>query len=103
VCSGESRRFEENDLLGELTLEGLRAAQRGQTRIEVTFQIDTDGMLHVRARDPDTGNEQKATMNVKGSMSEAEIAKAASAVAKASSGDSLPAAVDKAGVDPHGN
>ena len=80
VCSGESKRFEENDPLGEIVLEGLRPAPRGQARVEVTFQIDTDGLLHVRARDPDTGREQRATMKVRGAMSEAEIAKAAEAV-----------------------
>jgi molecular chaperone DnaK len=77
VCQGESRRFEENTGLGELKLEGLRPARRGEVRIQVTFEIDTDGILRVKARDEETGKAQSATMQVLGTMSEEEIQKAA--------------------------
>jgi molecular chaperone DnaK len=65
-CRGESRRFAENEPLGTLVLEGLPAAARGQVQIEVTFRVDTDGILHVQARDPQTGIEQQARLTVLG-------------------------------------
>ncbi|MCC6993671.1 MAG: Hsp70 family protein [Deltaproteobacteria bacterium] len=65
-CQGESRRFGENAPLGKLTLSGLPAARRGDVQIEVTFQIDTDGILNVRARDQATGQAQQASMTVVG-------------------------------------
>ncbi|HEY3353111.1 MAG TPA: Hsp70 family protein [Polyangia bacterium] len=73
VCQGESRRFDENTLLGELTLDGLRPARRGEVRIGVIFEIDTDGILKVRARDEETGAAQQATISVLGTMTEDEI------------------------------
>jgi molecular chaperone DnaK len=73
VCQGESRRFEENVALGELVLDEIRQARRGEVHIEVTFQIDTDGILRVRARDVETDREQQARMQVRGSMSDAEL------------------------------
>jgi molecular chaperone DnaK len=76
VCQGESRRLDENTLLGELRLEGLRAARRGEVRVEVTFEIDTDGILKVKAKDQETGQAQDATIRVLGTMTEAEIEEA---------------------------
>ncbi len=73
VCQGESRRFEENAALGELTLNGLRAGRRGEVKIEVTFKIDTNGILRVRARDPETGIATEAAVSVRGTMSETEV------------------------------
>jgi len=73
VCQGESRRFDENTALGELKLDGLRSARRGEVRIVVTFEIDTDGILRVKAKDEETGNTQGATIHVLGTMTEAEI------------------------------
>jgi molecular chaperone DnaK len=73
VCQGESRRFEENTALGELKLDGLRDARRGEVRIVVTFEIDTDGILRVKAKDEETGNTQGATIHVLGTMTEDEI------------------------------
>jgi molecular chaperone DnaK len=69
ICQGESRRFSENTPLGQLALDGLPRARRGEVKIEVTFQIDTDGILHVRARDVATGREERATVTVRGTMS----------------------------------
>jgi molecular chaperone DnaK len=86
ICQGESRRFDENTLLGELKLEGLRPARRGEVRVAVAFEIDTDGILKVRARDEETGAAQQATINVLGTMTEEEIQKAAQAQAQAAPG-----------------
>lgn len=65
-CRGEARRYDENEPLGTLVLDGLESGRRGETRVEVTFRIDTDGILNVRARDLRTGREQEATLNVLG-------------------------------------
>src|SRR5262249_38508459 len=73
VCQGESRRFEENTPLGELVLDGLAAKRRGEVAIGVTFEINTDGILRVHAKDPATGNATAATSRVLGTMSEEEI------------------------------
>jgi molecular chaperone DnaK len=77
VCQGESRRFEENEALGELSLHGLRAGRRGQVKIEVTFKVDTNGILRVRARDPETDMATEAAVSVRGTMSETEVEAAA--------------------------
>ncbi len=66
VAQGKSVRFSENTFLGELELSGLAAAPRGQTQIAVTFEIDADGILQVRACDPETGRETTAHMQVVG-------------------------------------
>jgi molecular chaperone DnaK len=78
VCQGESRRFDQNAPLGELALAGLRAGARGAVKIEVTFKVDTNGILRVRARDPETGLATEAAVHVHATMSEGEIAAAAS-------------------------
>ncbi|MDZ4695209.1 MAG: Hsp70 family protein [Deltaproteobacteria bacterium] len=77
VCQGESRQFDENYPLGDLELTGLRPARRGELSIEVTFRVDTDGILRVRARDMETGRAQEAQVNVRGSMSAQDVADAA--------------------------
>src|SRR5262249_56152732 len=64
VCQGESRRFEDNTPLGELSLSGLQARPRGEVTIGVTFEINTDGILSVRARDQATGKAQSAKIQV---------------------------------------
>jgi molecular chaperone DnaK len=66
VCQGESRKFSENALLGTLTLAGIPARKRGEAEIEVTFTIDTDGILNVRARDSKTGQATTAKIQVLG-------------------------------------
>jgi molecular chaperone DnaK len=65
-CRGESRRFGENEPLGNLLLDGLPPKPRGDLKIEVCFRVDADGILHVRASDPDTGARQEAHMQVLG-------------------------------------
>ncbi|MCE9574663.1 MAG: Hsp70 family protein [Deltaproteobacteria bacterium] len=65
-CRGESRRFADNEPLGQLVLDDLPSRPRGEVRIEVTFRVDTDGILHVRARDAQTGVKQEAQLAVLG-------------------------------------
>jgi molecular chaperone DnaK len=65
-CRGESRRFDENEPIGTLQLTELQPAARGEVQIEVTFRVDTDGILHVRARDKKTGKKQEVSLNVIG-------------------------------------
>jgi len=64
VAQGESKLFRENTLLGEVELSGLRAAPRGQVKIDVTFALDTDGILSVRAVDVATGHEARVTVRL---------------------------------------
>ena len=73
VCQGESDRFHENTKLGEILLSGLRDAPRGEVTVAVTFEINTDGLLEVRALDQDTGQEQVATMRVLGGLPQEEV------------------------------
>jgi len=75
VYQGEGMRKEENELLGEFTLNGVRAARQGEPKIQVSFQIDTDGILNVSAKDLDTNQEQSITIMAYGSLSEAEVQK----------------------------
>ena len=76
VCQGESRRINENVVLGDLVLDNLEARPRGETSIEVTFSIDASGILQVRARDARTGQEQHANLEVLGRQSPEELAAA---------------------------
>ncbi len=76
VCQGESRRIDDNVILGDLVLEGLPARPRGETSIEVTFQLDASGILQVRARDAQTGQEQRASLDIVGAQSPQEVAAA---------------------------
>jgi molecular chaperone DnaK len=66
VSQGESRFFADNQSLGMLKLTGLPPRPRGETTIEVTFTIDSDGILNVRARDVETDQETRAVMQVHG-------------------------------------
>src|SRR3954454_13113823 len=58
VMQGEHERATENELLGEFILTGLRRAQKGQVEIEVTFEINSDGIVSVSAKDLETGQQQ---------------------------------------------
>jgi molecular chaperone DnaK len=73
VGQGEEERFEGNQKLGEIVLTGLREAPRGEVTIAVTFEINTDGLIEVRALDRDTGQQQVATMRVLGGMTDDEM------------------------------
>lgn len=73
VFQGESLRAEENELLGEFMLSGLREALRGQVRIEVTFDISADGIVSVSAKDLETGQRQSITVTATSGLTEEEI------------------------------
>src|SRR6185312_2572095 len=64
-----------NKSLGQFNLEGIPPAPRGLPQIEVTFDIDANGILHVSARDKATGKENKITIKANSGLSEAEIDK----------------------------
>ncbi|MBU2916599.1 MAG: molecular chaperone DnaK [Psychrosphaera sp.] len=73
VLQGERKQAASNKSLGQFNLEGIRAAQRGTPQIEVTFDVDADGILHVSAKDKDTGKEQKITIQASSGLSDDEI------------------------------
>jgi molecular chaperone DnaK len=75
VFQGEREMAAGNKLLGEFNLEGIPAAPRGMPQIEVTFDIDANGILHVSARDKATGKENKITIKANSGLTEAEIQK----------------------------
>jgi molecular chaperone DnaK len=70
VSQGPSGRFAENTFLGELELSGIPPAGRGETQIAVTFEIDADGILNVRARDVKTGRETAARIQLVGAQND---------------------------------
>lgn len=71
VAQGEGPRFAENTRLGELELSGLKPGTRGEVKILVTFELDADGILNVRAKDKETNRETKATMRLLGASNDA--------------------------------
>jgi molecular chaperone DnaK len=73
VLQGESDRAEENELLGEFILTGLRRAVRGEVEVEVTFTISADGIVSVKAKDLETGLEQSITVTATSGLTEDEI------------------------------
>ncbi|MFC6439693.1 molecular chaperone DnaK [Bowmanella sp. JS7-9] len=75
VLQGERKQAAGNKSLGQFNLEGIRPAARGVPQIEVTFDIDADGILHVSAKDKDTGKEQKITIQASSGLNEDEIEK----------------------------
>jgi molecular chaperone DnaK len=72
---GEREMASGNKMLGEFNLEGIPPAPRGLPQIEVTFDIDANGILHVSAKDKGTGKENKITIKANSGLSEAEIQK----------------------------
>ena len=75
VLQGERKRAGDNKSLGQFNLDGIQAAPRGMPQIEVTFDIDVDGILHVSAKDKNTGREQNITIKASSGLSEEEIQK----------------------------
>jgi molecular chaperone DnaK len=73
VLQGESARAEENEMLGEFVLSGLRPARAGEVTVEVTFDISADGIVSVSAKDLDTGKEQSITVTAASGLTEDEI------------------------------
>lgn len=73
VFQGERKMATDNKLLGQFNLEGIAPAPRGLAQIEVTFDVDANGILHVSAKDKATGKEQKITIQSSGGLSDKEI------------------------------
>jgi len=73
VLQGERERTADNRVLGRFRLENIRPAPRGEPQIEVTFDIDANGILNVSARDKDTGAEQRITISESSNLDTSEI------------------------------
>ncbi len=73
VCQGDRKMARDNKVLGEFNLDGIPPAPRGMPQIEVTFDIDANGILNVSAKDKGTGKEQKITITAAGGLSKDEI------------------------------
>lgn len=75
VLQGERKRSADNKSLGQFNLDGIQPAPRGMPQIEVTFDIDADGILHVSAKDKNSGREQKITIKASSGLSDEEVQK----------------------------
>ena len=75
VVQGEREMAADNKQLGNFNLEGIPSAPRGVPQIEVTFDIDANGIVNVSAKDKGTGKEQKITIQASGGLSDEEIEK----------------------------
>ena len=75
VLQGERARAADNHKLGEFNLDGIPAAPRGVPQIEVTFDIDANGIVHVTAKDKGTGKENQVTISGSSNLSKDEIDK----------------------------
>ena len=73
VFQGERELVQHNKLLGEFNLEGIAPARRGMPQIEVTFDIDANGIMHISAKDKSTGKENKITIKSNSGLTDAEI------------------------------
>jgi molecular chaperone DnaK len=73
VFQGERELVQYNKLLGEFKLDGIAPARRGQPQVEVTFDIDANGIMHISAKDKATGKENKITIKSNSGLTEAEI------------------------------
>ncbi|MCA0207094.1 molecular chaperone DnaK [Pararhodobacter sp.] len=75
VFQGEREMAADNKMLGQFNLEGIPPAPRGMPQIEVTFDIDANGIVNVSARDKATNKEQRITIQASGGLSDADIEK----------------------------
>ena len=73
VMQGDSQSAEENEFLGEFVMTGLRRAPKGHVEIEVTFEINTDGIVAVKAKDLETGQAQSIEVTASSGLTEEEI------------------------------
>ena len=73
VYQGERTMARDNKLLGEFLLDGIAPAPRGMPQIEVSFDVDANGIMHVSAKDKGTGKEQNITIKSDGGLSDADI------------------------------
>jgi len=76
ICQGERKMFDDNKLLGNFKLDGIAPARRGEPQVEVTFDIDANGILHVSAKDTKSGKEQKISIEGSSGLSADEIERA---------------------------
>ena len=88
VLQGERQFVRDNKLLGTFRLNGIRRAPAGVPQIEVTFDIDANGIVHVSAKDLDTGREQSITITAGSNLSETEIERAMRDAAEYAEADS---------------
>ena len=73
VYQGESRVADENELLGQFEFSGFRKARRGEVAIDVTFEINADGIVNVTARDQETGKQSSTSITLSSGLSESEL------------------------------
>ena len=73
ILQGERERAADNRVLGRFRLKGIRPAPRGVPQVEVTFEIDANGILHVSARDKDSGAEQRITISESTNLDKSEV------------------------------
>ena len=73
VYQGESRMAEDNHFLGDFVLDGLRPTHRGDIAIEITFKIDTNGIVAVQARDTETGNQTDMLLEASSNLTREEV------------------------------
>jgi molecular chaperone DnaK len=73
VYQGESRVADENELLGQFEFSGFRKARRGEVAIDVTFEINADGIVNVTARDQETGKQASTSITLSSGLSENEL------------------------------
>jgi molecular chaperone DnaK len=73
ILQGERERAADNRVLGRFRLEGIRPASRGEPQIEVTFEIDANGILNVSAKDKHTGAQQSITISESSNLDKAEV------------------------------
>ena len=76
VLQGERKFSKDNKMIGEFKLKGIKRAMRGIPQIEVTFEIDANGILNVSAKDLKTGNSQSITITASSNLSDEDIEKA---------------------------
>ena len=96
VYQGESRQAADNALLGEFVFSGFARARRGDVKIEVTFEINSDGIVSVTARDPATGQKASTQITLSSGLSEEEI----QAILARAGSEAAPAAGRAAGEAP---
>lgn len=88
VLQGERQFARDNKLIGTFRLSGIRRAPAGVPQIEVTFDIDANGIVHVSAKDLDTGRQQSITITSSSNLSDAEIERAMQDAANFAEADS---------------
>jgi molecular chaperone DnaK len=87
IFQGERQMTRDNKKLGSFRLDGIAPAPRGVPRIEVSFDIDANGILHVKARDENTGKEQKITITASTNLSKDDVTRMVKEAQSASSED----------------